>query len=476
MTSLITRCPKCATAFNVTDAHLNSANGAVRCGSCLNVFNGREHLTDTAKKTPAAVMLDDELFLDDELAQDEYTHNTPEYGTAKAIFEAQEEETVEVDDDESWVLKLLEDEGHSPSQLGLKEKPLPANTQVPTASPATPATQAHQSSTPPEIAINSTKAAQKATIATQTPAATDTLAQHIATPNAPSAPLPKGTEEHMQQSHDDSDSITEEDTQIPSDILQAFGSNTPEQTRTGAAKHDSNVAAPTQAARKASEYAANKAQEPEPEADIAEQELAELQQELEVAKLEIVPKEANHNDSRLLVDAIEVEAVELQYTGQRPAWLSRLIWLFLATLATTALAGQIAWLKFNELSLKDPYRQYYGIACEYLGCTLPQLKDLSKIRTTNLLVRTHPTTPSALLVDVVIQNHANFEQPFPKLTLVFSNIKNKIVASRAFSPSEYLGGDLAGADLMPAQKEIHLSLELVDPGKGAVSYKITINE
>ncbi|WP_053982110.1 DUF3426 domain-containing protein [Marinagarivorans algicola] len=473
MTSLITRCPKCATAFNVTDAHLNSANGAVRCGSCLNVFNGREHLTDSAKKTPAAVMLDDELFLDDELSQDEYTHNTPEYGTAEAIIEPQEEETVEVEDDESWVLKLLEDEGHSPSQLGLKEKPLIANTQ---AAPITQTPSSAANTKHPNAKIDATTAAPKTTVAA--PIATDTIAQHIAAPDASPAPLPKGTEEHMQHSHDDSDSITEEDTQIPMDILQAFGTETPakKQDIKPAEAHSVNAVAPTQAARKASEYAATKAQEPEPEAHIAEQELAELQQELEVAKLEVVPKEGSRNDSRLLVDAIEVDAVELQYTGQRPAWLSRLTWLLLAILATTALIGQIAWLKFDELSVKEPYRQYYGIACEHLGCTLAQLKDLSKIRTTDLLVRTHPTRQEALLVDVVIQNHATFEQPFPKLTLVFSNIKNKIVASRAFNPSEYLGGDLAGADLMPAQKAIHLSLELVDPGKGAVSYKITINE
>lgn len=40
----ITRCPHCDTAFRVTDAQLEAARGAVRCGACLLVFSAREHL------------------------------------------------------------------------------------------------------------------------------------------------------------------------------------------------------------------------------------------------------------------------------------------------------------------------------------------------------------------------------------------------------------------------------------------------
>ncbi|HSX85059.1 MAG TPA: MJ0042-type zinc finger domain-containing protein, partial [Cellvibrio sp.] len=41
---MITRCPKCGTAFRVTPSQLQSAKGAVRCGSCLNVFKAQEYL------------------------------------------------------------------------------------------------------------------------------------------------------------------------------------------------------------------------------------------------------------------------------------------------------------------------------------------------------------------------------------------------------------------------------------------------
>ena len=56
-----TRCPHCGTCFRVTSEQLELAQGAVRCGRCLNTFNAREFLFDspedesnppTPKETP----------------------------------------------------------------------------------------------------------------------------------------------------------------------------------------------------------------------------------------------------------------------------------------------------------------------------------------------------------------------------------------------------------------------------------------
>lgn len=42
---LITECPGCHTRFRVAEAQLGRAGGKVRCGACLTVFHGIEHLT-----------------------------------------------------------------------------------------------------------------------------------------------------------------------------------------------------------------------------------------------------------------------------------------------------------------------------------------------------------------------------------------------------------------------------------------------
>ena len=46
----LTQCPHCQATFKVQDQHLNAAGGKVRCGSCLEVFNALENLTDTSVK------------------------------------------------------------------------------------------------------------------------------------------------------------------------------------------------------------------------------------------------------------------------------------------------------------------------------------------------------------------------------------------------------------------------------------------
>ncbi|MBH9015994.1 zinc-ribbon domain-containing protein, partial [Pseudomonas aeruginosa] len=51
--SVITQCPHCSTSFRVNDAQLGAANGAVRCGTCLKVFNALQHQVGGAPRANA---------------------------------------------------------------------------------------------------------------------------------------------------------------------------------------------------------------------------------------------------------------------------------------------------------------------------------------------------------------------------------------------------------------------------------------
>ena len=68
-----------------------------------------------------------------------------------------------------------------------------------------------------------------------------------------------------------------------------------------------------------------------------------------------------------------------------------------------------------------------------------------------------------MIVDAVIINEASHPQPWPKLSLAFTDLHDQPVASRTFRPREYLGGELAGSKEMPANQAIRLSLELARP-------------
>jgi predicted Zn finger-like uncharacterized protein len=53
MAEHVTRCPHCQTSFRLRDQHLDAAGGKVRCGSCLQIFNAKEHLLAAGSKPRA---------------------------------------------------------------------------------------------------------------------------------------------------------------------------------------------------------------------------------------------------------------------------------------------------------------------------------------------------------------------------------------------------------------------------------------
>ncbi|MBB6520992.1 DUF3426 domain-containing protein [Pseudoteredinibacter isoporae] len=190
--------------------------------------------------------------------------------------------------------------------------------------------------------------------------------------------------------------------------------------------------------------------------------------ELEVR---IVPQQEEPSKAEM-IDSIEPEPLEMEFRQEKPNW--NWLWGSGVALALLAAIGQFAWIKFDDLNRQPPYRDYYQIACNILSCSLPPQIDLSKLKASNLVVRSHPETEQALVVDMVLLNLAQFEQEFPDIQLTFSDIQGKALASRVFRPSEYLAGELAGASRMPIQRPIHLSLDIVDPGNEAVNYKVDV--
>lgn len=154
------------------------------------------------------------------------------------------------------------------------------------------------------------------------------------------------------------------------------------------------------------------------------------------------------------------------------SWGGDVFWGTLSAVFLLVLLGQ--YLVFNKDTLaRDPgWRGIYDVACGALGCVVPGDSALSRIQGANLVIRSHPTAANALIVDAVVYNRAPFAQPFPRLELGFTDVNGKPLAGRVFSPEEYLKGELAGAVSMPPDTPIHLSLELVDPGTGAVNYEL----
>ena len=153
-------------------------------------------------------------------------------------------------------------------------------------------------------------------------------------------------------------------------------------------------------------------------------------------------------------------------------------WLLISTITLLAilLVMQFFWFQRDRLALNPWLRPAYQSLCEIASCTLPIQTDIQAIKSVQLLVRSHPTTDNALIVDTLIINQANHPQPWPSLHLAFSDLNDHPVASRTFSPKEYLGGELSQSKEMPAGQPVRLSLEIVDPGEEAVNYQLSFSD
>ena len=174
-----------------------------------------------------------------------------------------------------------------------------------------------------------------------------------------------------------------------------------------------------------------------------------------------------------LLDLVD-EPLQLDWQKRRTPWGKRLFWGFLVILAGAALAGQYIAYHFEELSRQDQYRPYFQQLCPKIGCSVPSKVDIDRIKSSNLVVRSHPEFAGALVVDAILYNRAPFSQPFPLLELRFADLNGKMIASRRFKPGEYLNDDLAKAE-MPPQTPIHIALDILDPGPKAVNYSLSFH-
>lgn len=150
------------------------------------------------------------------------------------------------------------------------------------------------------------------------------------------------------------------------------------------------------------------------------------------------------------------------------------LWLSGAIVMIFALVAQIGYFKFDSWSRHPHYRPAYVVSCQLLNCKLPAIQDISKMKTQHFMVRPHPKVNQALYIDTLLVNNADYQQPFPDLNLIFTGLDDQTIASRHFKPQEYLAGELAGSNSMPLNVPIHIAIEIESPGAEAVGYRIQL--
>lgn len=149
-------------------------------------------------------------------------------------------------------------------------------------------------------------------------------------------------------------------------------------------------------------------------------------------------------------------------------------WVFGSVALLLLATGQLFYFNFDQWARTPQWRPVYSSVCSLTGCNIPTIQNVKRMKARNLVVRSHPNIANALVVDTLLQNESPFPQPFPDLVLIFRDLNENIVASRQFTPIEYLSGELSGQNEMPSRTPIHVGIEILDPGQNAVSYAIQL--
>lgn len=149
-----------------------------------------------------------------------------------------------------------------------------------------------------------------------------------------------------------------------------------------------------------------------------------------------------------------------------------IVWSVIVLGLVGVLIAQVTWFQFDRLSAIPELRPFYEKGCELAGCELKPLINVEAIQSRKLVVRTDPDNRSQLVVDAVIINRADFEQPFPAIALTFSNLNGDVVAQSLFTPDEYLAGEGRELEAMPTDTPVRIAINIRDPGRDAVNYNI----
>jgi predicted Zn finger-like uncharacterized protein len=457
----ITRCPQCATAFRVTQDVLQVANGAVRCGSCLRVFNAQAHLLsnkgdkkDTAKPqtTPEhsseSPQKDKQPTIEPENTSD--TATQPDSTTLKHAIESiayntlsissfdlpsddtadKRYESVSIEfannnsandgEDESWALELLR-EAEAAEAL-LANSPSEDDPSLISATD--------------DFVDNDLSISTNALENTRNKA--EDLFIDIINNDLQSASEDKPTNNHADKNDGDMDDVNWAEDLLVDEHTDPSATFTPSDSSSAHHNRSSSTNHSTPSAGRTTEK--------------------------DTTTNQFFSQEEPPLNLQFARD-------DIHFTEEKTT-IKRWPWLIGSLLLLMGVMTQIAWIQFDKWSAQPSYRSYYAIACKILPCRLTEIADINQIRSTHLVVRSHPDEKNALIVDTIIANNADFRQFFPGIKLIFLDIQGESIASRVFQPKEYVKGELFGQTMMPARQSIQLSLSIVDPGDKAVNYRL----
>ena len=146
-------------------------------------------------------------------------------------------------------------------------------------------------------------------------------------------------------------------------------------------------------------------------------------------------------------------------------WMIGCAALLLLLLAQLLVADRAA------LASNAALRPMLASACTALSCSLPPVKDLSRLTLLSRDIRPHPSVPGALIISATVRNDADFTQPYPVIRIALSDLDGNAIAMRRFRPADYVSDAKTRAAGLPPGATVAAAFEVADPGKNAVAFE-----
>ncbi|HNN86301.1 MAG TPA: DUF3426 domain-containing protein [Pseudomonadales bacterium] len=455
MSNMVTRCPQCHTSFRVTEEHLKLANGAVRCGSCLLVFQARQHWVD-APSTAASAPPPSNKFRLDQSALENMAHTHAPHSAAhddgllgdngrpsKAFdLSAAVKGSPSSDVEQKKIADIGDDEKISDDTFLDDDEPVIA----PKKSAASDI-----SFGDPDDDYGSVfdDVSEDTTTDTTTAIAQDQAFDF----NDIDALLDDNAVQH----HSD-DGVADES--WAKDILE-------EETREE--KPAEVDLSSVEDVRDILQDFAN------PVEDTASSDLGFGRRDpFAASELGSTQRGGHRAEMIAHIDPLPVDLLSTRAGRLKKDWKSLALLVSAAVLLTALLLAQYTFFNFDRLARTSTSRPMMQTLCQVVHCKLPVVENWRYIKIQNLVVRKHAQIPNALVIDAMLMNVTDQALPFPELDLYFSDLTKTPVASRRFKPEEYLSGELSGQTMMPAGRPVHIALEIVNPGDKAVNWSMLV--
>jgi predicted Zn finger-like uncharacterized protein len=424
----ITRCPHCQTTFRIRLEQLAAAKGAVRCGSCLQVFKAANHFVSGEPKTPLKPAAQTSI-IPAPLKVDIAFDDTDDDETPK-LFHDDPLEDVDIrppehDKKETFHSSLQLDD----SIFSMQEKAKPSRYSL-------------LDNNKKDIEFDFNNEFEDDQFGSHTDSSDEIWASNLIENEQRTNIKSKANDESW------ANTLMDIDDDLIENIDMIFSEE-------NAAKQDDNVVPSLEDRPESDQYPLGR------------------NDDIEHGTIEI---ELNMADS---INDLLDEPLKFDHKGKKKTPIAKAptflwFWLSGAIVMLFALVAQVGYFKFDSWSRHPSYRPAYAFTCELLSCKLPAVQDVSLMKTQHFMVRPHPKVKQALYIDTLLINSADYQQPFPDINLTFTGLNDQTIASRYFKPREYLAGELAGSNSMPLNVPIHIAIEISNPGAEAVGYRIEL--